>query len=173
MKIFLTGKPGIGKTTVIKKFLQICNLKVKGFITEEIRERIVRKGFNIKTIPDGKTYLFASVDGAGMRFGKYFVDIRVLERVLEEIEKEKSDIIVIDEIGKMEMLSNKFRKFIIKIIKEKTPIVATLHRSFVKEFSCYGKIIQVSEKNRNILPWIILRYLNIIFKSNSHEVQKN
>jgi nucleoside-triphosphatase len=160
MKIFLTGKPGVGKTTVLKKFLENFEGKIVGFFTPEIRKGSQRIGFEIVEIPSGKRWLFASVEQIGdKRFGKYWLNLEVLENVVEKIEKSEVDLIVIDEIGKMEMFCPKFREFIEKLLKSEKCIVATLHREYAKEFNKYGKVIEVTKENRDELPRAILKLL--------------
>jgi nucleoside-triphosphatase len=117
--ILLTGPPRVGKTTLIMKAL--AKLKEKdsgGFYTEEIREKGVRVGFRILTL-DGMEGILSHVDyRGGVRVGRYGVNLIDLEEVgvksiLDSLEK---DVVVIDEIGKMELFSGKFRDAVMKAL---------------------------------------------------------
>ncbi|RLB05351.1 MAG: AAA family ATPase [Deltaproteobacteria bacterium] len=121
MKILLTGPPGIGKTTVIQRTLKGIDLKAGGFFTQEMRREGRRIGFVLKTL-EGEEGVLAHVDYKGKyRVGRYGVDLSLFEAmalpVLERALQEK-EIIVIDEIGKMELLSQRFREVVIQILDQ-------------------------------------------------------
>ncbi len=155
MKIFLTGRPGIGKTTVVKKFLEFYQGCVVGFFTPEIRKNNKRIGFALRLIPSGEELVFASVERiSSVKFGKYYLNLENLENAISRIESSLTacELVVIDEIGKMEMVSQKFKNFIKKLVEGDINLLAVVHRSYAKEFSKYGEIIWITEKNRNSLP---------------------
>jgi nucleoside-triphosphatase len=109
-KILLTGRPGCGKTTLIKRVVNKLALPAGGFYTEEIRKRGTRVGFRIVTL-DGEEAVFARVDfDAPQRLGKYGLDLSALEAGIEAIRSAVRDkqLIVIDEIGPMEIRSPMF-----------------------------------------------------------------
>jgi len=94
--ILLTGKPGVGKTTVIKKIVPLLGVDAGGFYTEEIRVMDRRMGFRIVTL-DGKDGILAHVDcNSNYKVGKYRVDLDSFEKVaipaLEKAVKDKSII---------------------------------------------------------------------------------
>lgn len=125
----LTGSPGTGKTSLIKQALSGLKLKTGGFYTEEIRIGGVRYGFRLITL-DGKQGILAHVEHKSpYRVGKYGVDINELERVGVAALKratEESELIVIDEIGKMELLSANFREVVLKIIEGGKRVLGTI-----------------------------------------------
>jgi len=127
--VFLTGPPGCGKTTLIKEILKELKLKAGGFFTEEIRERGIRKGFKIITL-DGKEGILAHVDiKSQLKVSKYGVNLKDLEEIgVKEIEKNLKEnfLIVVDEIGKMEIFSSKFREAILKALNSKNKILGTI-----------------------------------------------
>ena len=81
-KILITGRPGIGKTTVIQKVLERMKPMAGGFFTEEIRKRGNRLGFRVRDIHTGKEGILAHVEHrGGPRVGKYGVDIDSFEEI--------------------------------------------------------------------------------------------
>jgi nucleoside-triphosphatase len=125
----LTGSPGYGKTTVIKKALARTHSKAAGFYTEELRTGGIRQGFSLNTL-DGTTTTLAHVAiSSPHRVGKYGVDITNLDSVgvtalLEAVDS--TEIIVIDEIGKMELLSPRFREAALKAINSGKRVLGTI-----------------------------------------------
>jgi nucleoside-triphosphatase len=111
-KVLLTGRPGCGKTTLVKRVVTDLALPAGGFYTEEIRERGERVGFKIVTL-DGQESVFAHVDfKTSDRIGKYGLDLPKLETVGVSAVREAvhaRQLVVIDEIGPMEIRSATFR----------------------------------------------------------------
>jgi len=125
----LTGRPGTGKTSLVR--LAVAGLKERagGFYTEEIRGGNTRLGFRLVTL-DGREATLAHVESRSRhRVGKYGVDIEALERVgvsaLREAIKER-DIVVIDEIGKMELFSTQFREAVREAIASGKRVLGTI-----------------------------------------------
>jgi len=110
--IMLTGEAGVGKTTIIQRVLEKTDFQAGGFITGEIREQGRRVGFEINSL-SGENGILAHVNHQSQfKVGKYFVNLDDLERVgVTAIEKaiEEDELVVIDEIGKMELYSKKFK----------------------------------------------------------------
>ncbi len=159
MKIFLTGVPKSGKSTVVLKTIELLkekNIKIGGFVTPEIIENRKRVGFYVKDIFSNEMEIFASIDfKIGPKIGKYGIDVGAFEKIaLKAIDfaVQNCDVIIVDEIGKMEFLSKEFEKEIYKLILVEKPLIATLHRNFIKKFKDFGEIIEVNEKNRRYLP---------------------
>lgn len=127
--ILLTGQPGVGKTTLIMKILEELSLKAKGFFTEEIREKGVRKGFKIRTL-DGQEGILAHVDSTSpKRVSKYGVNVEEFEQIgvkaLEEALEQESPVII-DEIGKMELYSERFRETLLRVFERCPLVIATI-----------------------------------------------
>ena len=127
--ILITGPPGVGKTTLIKKlFEKSQHLHLAGFYTEEIREKGMRKGFSLMSL-DGKRSILSHVDTKSRyRVSKYGVDVTNFEDFLDKIAflKPETNLIIIDEIGKMECLSDKFKMLINKLLDSEKSVIATI-----------------------------------------------
>ena len=125
----LTGRPGTGKTSLIKQAVAGMRGKAGGFYTEEIRSQGVREGFRLVTL-DGQDAILAHVNiHSPYRVGKYGVDIDSLDRVGVSALRQAAqqcDLVVIDEIGKMELFSANFREAVIQIIDSGKRVLGTI-----------------------------------------------
>lgn len=126
--ILITGRPGVGKTTLIFRLIKQINLPCVGFYTAEIRESGRRTGFEAIAL-HGPKLIMSHVDiKSPYRVSKYGVDVANFERFLKEIPffDPKYAFIVIDEIGKMECFSPLFKKLILNLLDHDTPLIATI-----------------------------------------------
>jgi nucleoside-triphosphatase THEP1 len=154
-KIFLIGPPRVGKTSLIVEFLKNFPGEKVGFITLEVREGGMRSGFLLKTL-SGKEEIFASKKFSfPWKVGKYGVNIPLFEKLaLPELEKAYKNphvLVVIDEIGKMELLSPRFEKAIYKLLSQPNPLIATVGKishPLVEKIMREERIFEVSRKNR-------------------------
>ncbi len=125
----MTGQPGTGKTALIKEALAMSGVKGGGFYTEEIRTAGIRQGFRIVTL-GGQDAILAHVNiSAPYQVSKYRVDTDALDRVGVAAlcqALQKSDLIVIDEIGKMELLSSGFRETVTQVMNSGKRILGTI-----------------------------------------------
>ena len=128
-KLLITGRPGSGKTTLIKRVVEKLPEPAGGFYTEEIREHGTRVGFKVVTL-DGKETVLAHVDFTGPeRVSKYGLDLRGLEQVGVKAIKAATKarrVVVIDEIGPMEIRSTAFRAAVIDVLESGVPVLATI-----------------------------------------------
>jgi len=128
-KVLLTGRPGCGKTTLIKHVVEDLAQGAGGFYTEEIRESGRRVGFMLVTL-DGKEAVFAHVNfKTPERLGRYGLDLSALETIGVEAVREAVDgqrLVVIDEIGPMEIRSADFRDAVIEALDSEVPVLATI-----------------------------------------------
>ena len=127
--ILITGLPGSGKTTLLRKVAdELKPLHPTGFFTSEIREANTRKGFELRNL-DGKKELLAHVDiTSPHRVGRYKVDVKGFEAFLEAIPLlgPSANLIIIDEIGKMECFSGLFRHLVEQVLNSEKVVLATI-----------------------------------------------
>lgn len=125
----LTGKPGTGKTSLIKQVVAGLRGRAGGFYTEEIRSQGTRFGFRLVTL-DGDEAILAHVNiRSPYRVSKYGVDVAAFDRVGAAALRraaERADLIVIDEIGKMELFSNNFREAVREIVDSGKKVLGTI-----------------------------------------------
>jgi nucleoside-triphosphatase len=160
MRVLLTGNPGVGKTTLIRAIVErLAGIRCRGFYTEETRQGRQRSGFRVVTL-DGRTGTLASVGSQGPKVGKYSIHVEEFEKVVLPLLDPVAmgvDLYVIDEIGKMELLSRQFRIRISELLARPINVLATIakrsdgsideikHRSDVE-------IVEVTRRNRDALP---------------------
>ena len=167
MNIILTGTPGIGKTTIVEEVARALGSAAGGVLTREIRESGRRTGFAIESLDGRRAVLATRGRGPGPRVGGYRVLVANLERIgvrsLEQALTDKS-VIIIDEIGKMELTSPAFRAMIIKALDSGIPTLSTLGVSKNAFFETIRNrpdvyLIEAKLGNRNELSGRILNLL--------------
>jgi nucleoside-triphosphatase len=164
----LTGSPGIGKTTVLARTvssLRQRNLSVGGMYSREVREGQMRVGFEIVDVAAIKKGWLAHVNQkSGPQLGRYRVNLNDLETIgvgSIDYAVEKCDIVVIDEIGPMELFSEKFKKAVEKAIATKKLVIAVVHWKaqdnlvFETKNREDAEIFVVTSENRDTLPEVI------------------
>ena len=132
--ILLTGRPGVGKTTMVTRVCEHYSkngFKIEGLTTREIREGGSRTGFMITDLSSGQEGWLAKKDqGTGPRVGSYSVASDELEKIgvsaLERSMSGAADLVIVDEIGPMEMTSTSFRKNISMVLNGRKAVVATV-----------------------------------------------
>ena len=158
MNILITGKPGIGKTTLIRKAVDSIPLPKSGFYTEEIRQGEERTGFSLTTL-DGKQSILASVNiKSPYRVGKYYVNIDSIQTIgVESIRKaiQEKELIIIDEIGKMELFSEKFKDIVLEALNT-GGVIATVGKGgndYIDKIKKRNnvKLLEMNLRNRNTL----------------------
>jgi nucleoside-triphosphatase len=129
--LFLTGRPGVGKTTVIKAVARALGEQADGFYTEEIRESGRRRGFRLVGLR-GERGVLAHVKFKGYgrpTVGQYGVDVPTLDQIgATAIERAASQrlVVIIDEIGKMELFSETFKSAVLTTLDGQSPVIATV-----------------------------------------------
>jgi nucleoside-triphosphatase len=129
INLLLTGLPGVGKTTVIRRVIdELRDLRLRGFVTDEIRQEGRRLGFRITAL-DGESATLSHVKGrGGPRVGRYVVDLDALWRITAHAlsADSRTDAYLVDEIGKMECFSPEFVEATGRLLDSTTPLVATV-----------------------------------------------
>ncbi|KKH47124.1 NTPase [Methanosarcina sp. 1.H.A.2.2] len=162
LRIAVTGRPGIGKSTVVAKTAEKLadqpGFKIGGIQTTEIRKEGQREGFSIRNFATGETGILSSIKGSGPRVGKYHINLEDLEKIGANALRNALDcnLIVIDEVGPMELKSGTFILAVEAVLESDKPVLAVLHRSsshllaqrIRKEF----EVLTVDEGNRDELP---------------------
>jgi len=160
IKLAVTGKPKSGKTTAILKlvdFLKRNGIKVGGFYTVEVRKNGNRIGFDVINILNDRQVVLARInEQSNIKVGKYFVKLEGLEEIgIKSLEDdfENFQIIIIDEVGPMELKSQLFRKMVHQLIDGDKPTVFTVHfkleDKLVKEVKTKSKLYELTTDNRN------------------------
>ena len=161
--ILLTGNPGSGKTTIIMEIINGFSGKMGGFYTEEMREGGLRTGFRMITL-HGRTGILAHVNNkSSLRVGKYGVDLPALEEIgVRSVYGALKDeaLVVIDEIGSMEIASEKFRRAVQDVIQSDCTLLATIVKRSLPftdgiKRTC-SNIIEVSHSSRENIASQIL-----------------
>ncbi|XP_076635541.1 nucleoside-triphosphatase THEP1 isoform X2 [Colletes latitarsis] len=184
-RVLLTGRPGIGKTTVCKELISIINkgnYNLEGFYTEEVRDQTgSRIGFDVALVNRSGGKSLARIEDvinqsqrSKYKVGKYHVFLNNFEEMALPIFDSNADILIIDEIGKMELLSEKFHDQVLKLFSKtlsKPFIIATIpetHKVPQKYLPLFqqlctdkrSKLITVNHQNRNSLPEEIFRMIS-------------
>jgi nucleoside-triphosphatase len=160
LNLLVTGKPGVGKTTLMERVVEKLrgSLRLAGFTTTEVRSpEGERLGFDIVTV-EGKGSELARVGfRSSVRVGRYGVNIEAFERLaLPELARRDVDLIIIDEIGKMECASGHFRRAVEDALDASVDVLATLGISPLPFFQALKdrpdvEVITLTVRNRDAL----------------------
>ncbi len=165
--VLLTGRPGVGKTTAIRRIVAALGREAGGFYTQEIRAGGRRQGFKIITL-DGREAILAHVTIKGPpRIGQYGVDLAALESVgvgslYHAIERQA--LVVIDEIGPMEIRSAAFREAVQAALRSGSPVLGSIMQRpdpFADAIKALPgvTVLEVTRQNRDDMPARILELL--------------
>jgi nucleoside-triphosphatase len=153
-KLFVTGPPRSGKSVLVMEVAEELGFRLGGISTPEILEGGERKGFAIKDLKSGRKGILASKAlRSPANVGSYGVNLADLDSIGSEalenacVDKEV-DLIVIDEIGKMELFSKRFKEAVMSCLRSNKRVLAVLHRDYVKEFKRYGEVLNLTPENR-------------------------
>ena len=156
--IFVTGPPRCGKSTLIERVVGRIQKPMTGFFTQEVRERGKRVGFSITTLDWKKGVLAHQEIKSRFRVGKYGVNLDHIDQVAvpSMIPSKADEIVVIDEIGKMECFSPLFRQTLVKVLNSENPVLGSIAMKggkFIQKLREREDVllVHVTEKNRDEL----------------------
>ncbi|MDR0334719.1 MAG: NTPase [Methanomassiliicoccaceae archaeon] len=173
IKIGITGLPGAGKTKTLLRVIEMLSveeLKIGGMITEPIMDGRRKVGFSVQDIVSKENSIFAHIDiESRIMDGKMGVDLAKFESVAVNAIRaacETCDIIVIDEVGKVEVESQAFIDAVKFTLDAGKPMILTLHKKsrnpLLQDIRRRDdvRILEVTPTNRNLLPHKIIRLMN-------------
>jgi nucleoside-triphosphatase len=172
LRVLLEGRPGVGKTTVTRRLISLlrdAGVPLGGFVTDEIRVRGRREGFAVEAV-SGERGVLAHVDLPGPpRVGRYGVNLPTFERIALPAlaAREPGGVIVVDELGRMELASAAFRDAVSALLARDVVVVATVQRhrhpftDALKRRSDVG-VLQVTEQTRDALPKRLAAQLGLL-----------
>lgn len=153
-RIAITGSPGVGKSTVLRNVLKQLTCTYGGMVSADIRVKGERVGFEIRDIATGRQGILAHREGRGPRLGKYHVNLEDLNNIGVSAIRNAlgSRLVVIDEIGPMELKSLEFIKAVGEALDSDKSMLVVLHQKsshpiaerIRKEFEVYT----VTQENR-------------------------
>jgi len=156
--ILITGYPRVGKTTLINRIVEATKIEVVGFVTSEIKLNNRRMGFNIESFSGLKLPLASKENRQSLyRVASYGVYLENVDIIVDQIKQDMEDFsydwIILDEIGKMELFSTKFKQFVEKCLEQKCVLGTIMKRD--NDFTSKTKnrldtiVYQLTEKNRS------------------------
>ncbi len=156
--ILITGSPRSGKSTVIEKIVDRVQRPATGFFTREIRQKGRRVGFSIRTLDGREGVLAHKGIKSQCRVRKYGVNITDIESIAVRsiIPSKEDEMIVVDEIGKMECFSHQFRETLIKALDSQNRMIGSIALkgdSFIERIKDREdvQLIEITAQNRDIL----------------------
>ncbi|MDI6697686.1 MAG: nucleoside-triphosphatase [Candidatus Saccharicenans sp.] len=172
LKLLVTGLPGSGKTTLVASIIDRLPDKslIAGFITREIREKGTRLGFELLS-PDGRRAILSHVElKTPYRVGKYRVDLKGFETFLESVRFFGPEVrlAVVDEIGRMECLSERFREIVLRLIQGPGNLLATIAfrgTTFMERIKTSPgvKVLELTPANRKPIQSELLEKIRVLF----------
>ncbi|MGQ9624820.1 MAG: NTPase [Candidatus Bathycorpusculaceae bacterium] len=173
--LLLTGNPSVGKTTVLLKVIAALKAKgysVGGMVSREVRSCNIRVGFEILDLNGERRGWLAHVNQkTGPQVGKYRVNLEDLNRIgVEAILNaiRECEVVAIDEVGPMELFSEKFREAVKRAFESDKLVVGVVHWKAkdrliedVKKRED-AEIIAVTYENRDKLHQSIIEKLDIL-----------
>lgn len=181
MKVLITGHPGSGKSSIcLRIFEQVkSKRKIGGFVSSEIREGGIRKGFKILDLDTGKEGILAHINlNKGPAIGKYRVNLKDLNGIGVSAIKnalEKCDLVIIDEIGPMELKSLEFVSAVRDAFRGDAKVIATVHyrlrHPVIEEIKGMARLYRIDVSNRDVVfEEILSKFTTIKFKKEKKEV---
>ena len=163
--ILLTGLPNTGKSTVIKAVITMLGQRrCGGFFTSEVLNgEMERIGFETHTLSH-KRFILAHVDfDSPYQVEQFKVNVKDVEEIaVQEMLNDDHEFLIIDEIGKMQLFSDKFKDAILQLSKSGKKILATISlddTDFTKMLKADpdNTLYHLTIENRNEMPMTIVK----------------
>ncbi|MGV8088746.1 MAG: NTPase [Methanothrix sp.] len=157
LRIAVTGSPGVGKSTLVAKVTSGTKLRVGGVLARDRRYKDRRIGFELLDLSTGAVGILADESGDGPQLGKYRVHLDDLDRIgAQAVENAIAcDLIVVDEVGPMELSSHRFVLAVEKAIASPKPMLVVLHQwsnhRLAKKIRGSFRVFTVTRENRDSL----------------------
>jgi len=164
-RVALTGSPGIGKSTLVQRTLELYGGRAGGVLAREVKVEGRRVGFELLDLSSKERGILAWEIGEGPRVGRYRVNMRDLEEIgARAVENALGcDLIVVDEVGPMELLSQRFVDAVLLAVSSQKPMLVVLKQGsqhpLAKKIRESFSVITVTRANRDALPEKIAREL--------------
>jgi nucleoside-triphosphatase THEP1 len=156
--ILFTGAPRCGKSTLIEKIVRKIDTPATGFFTREIRESGKRVGFSINTLDHRKGVLAHQGIHSSFRVGRYGVNLEDIDKIaVPSMMPDQPDmLIVIDEIGKMECYSERFKQTLVGFLDSKHKVLGSITMKgdgFIRQIKARDDVmlVTVTPNNRDKL----------------------
>ncbi len=165
MKVAVTGRPGVGKTTLclkVYRMLREKGIECSGFVTKEVRKGGRRIGFEVVDLESGENFTLASVASvsscpSSRKVGKYCVNVEEFEFYVGKLESRLGNVvggvIIIDEVGPMELKSRKFAEFVRKLVDSNSNVLLSIHmrsnHPVLREVREKFRVYTIDERNRD------------------------
>ena len=157
LRIAVTGSPGVGKSTLVAKVTSGTKLRVGGVLARDRRYKDRRTGFELLDLSTGMVGILADESGDGPQLGKYRVHLDDLDLIgAQAVENALGcDLIVVDEVGPMELSSHRFVLAVEKAIASPKPMLVVLHQwsnhRLAKKIRGSFRVLTVTRENRDSL----------------------
>ncbi len=160
MNIFITGEPGVGKSTLLNQLIYANNHhRIMGCVVDEIKKGEKRSGFKIRYIPSNKETILALKEEhlSDYYVSKYSVNVEGLEKELipymgKMINTHNLDLIIFDEIGRMQNATPLFLKQLDQLLEKETIIISTIvldDEEWARKYKKSGFQLKITKENRS------------------------
>ncbi|OPY54422.1 MAG: NTPase [Methanosaeta sp. PtaU1.Bin112] len=156
-RIAVTGSPGVGKSTMVAKVAAASGMRVGGVLARDKRYKDRRIGFELLDLASGAVGMLADETGTGPQLGKYRVHPEDLDGIGAKAVEDalKCELIIVDEVGPMELTSHRFISAVEMAISSPLPMLVVLHEwsnhRLAKKIRSTFKVIAVTKDNRELL----------------------
>ncbi|MCL4350075.1 MAG: NTPase [Candidatus Thermoplasmatota archaeon] len=172
VKIGITGPVGSIKADALGKIIDMLKNQgknIQGVLVTEIMEQGKLRGYSILDIYTKRKIVFADTSiSSRVKIDKIGVDTRLLEELLiPSLQRavESADVIVIDEVGKLENTTKSIQKVINDALNSTRPILVTIHKKsrnpVLQEIRALEgvRIFDITPINRSLLPYRVMKVI--------------